>query len=187
MTRSIVLTPLAPMMLLAACNSSPTVTATNATGSEVEAKVAAAGGAGAFMAPGRWEGAMTMAAMDMPGMEKLPPEMLAKMKAKMSQPHPFTTCLTPEEAKQPKGRFFGGEEKTCTYDHFTMGGGTIDAAMTCATGGVKRTMTMTGTYSPDAYDMTMSSQGTGEGPMGGSMKMSIAAKRAGECTGKEDG
>ena len=186
MTKSLVLVSLAPMMVLAACNSSPTVTATNATGSEVEAKVAAAGGAGAFMSPGRWEGAMKMDMMDMPGMDNLPPEMKAKMQARMNQPRPFVTCLTPEEAKSPKGRFFGDQEKSCKYDRFNMGGGTIDAAMTCDEGGIKRSMTMTGTYSPDAYAMTMTAQGQGAGPGAGSMKMSIAAKRAGECTGKED-
>ena len=180
--RLILLAPFA----LAACNAGgPTVTATNATSDEVAAKVEAAGGSDAFVSPGQWEGTMTINDVQIPG---VPPEMAAQMKARMGgQPHSFSSCLTPEEAKQPKGKFFGSDSGQCRYDRFTMAGGSIDAVMKCAEDGVERTMTMTGNYSPNGYKMTVASTG-GEAkgnPMAAmSMSMTIDAKRTGECTGK---
>ena len=176
----VLLTPLA----VAACNTAPTVTATNATGSEVAAKVAAAQGSAQFVSPGRWEGTMTVSDMTIPGM---PPGVAERMHGAMMKPHSFASCLTPEEAAKPRGNFFGNGDKSCTYEHFTMGGGKIDAAMTCAASGTKRAMTMTGSYAPDSYTMAMTSTGSGPGPAGMSMKMALTAKRTGPCTGKEGG
>ena len=81
-----------------------------------------------------------------------------------------------------------GGSNGCRYDHFTMSGGKIDAAMKCTGNGATRTMTMQGNYSPDHYHMAIASTGSGAGPAGGmSMKMEMDAKRTGACTGKEDG
>lgn len=172
-------------LILAACNSSPTVTATNASVQEVSNKVAAASANGQFVSPGRWETTMKIDEMTMPGM---PPAMAEKAKARMAQAKTITSCLTPEEAKAPKGNFFGAQ-RDCKYDHYTMAGGSIDAKMVCNVGGQTRTMTLVGTYSPDSYHMTVNSTGSAApGPMGGmSVKMTMDAKRTGECTGKEDG
>jgi hypothetical protein len=87
--------------------------------------------------------------------------------------------------KQPKGKFFGGNDN-CRYDHFTMSGGKIDAAMRCTESGRSQIMQMSGTYSPDAYSMQMSSRSEG-GPADEavSMQMKVDAKRIGQCTGKE--
>ena len=44
----------------------------------------------------------------------------------------YDYCLTPEQAKRPQGKFFNEQAaNNCRYDHFTMGGGKIDAAMRC--------------------------------------------------------
>ena len=169
-------------LALAACNTAPAVTATNASTSEVGAQVAAAQASSQFVSPGRWEGSMVINDMTIPGM---PPQAAAKMRGATAQAHMFTSCLTPEEASKPRGRFFGNADKSCRYDHFTMGGGKIDAAMTCETRGMKRAMAMTGTYAPDSYTMTTTSTGSGPGPAGMSMKMTLTGKRTGACTGKE--
>ena len=179
MKRFAVLAPL----ILAACNSSPSVTAENASVGEVAEKVAKVQGGGAFISPGRWESTMTIREMSVPG---LPPEMAEKMKAHMGQAKSFISCLTPEEVKQPKAGFFGGVNEGCKYERFTMGDGKIDGVLKCSGQGMERTMAMSGTYSPDTYSMAVSSEGKGQGPAAMTMKMTLDAKRTGACTGKEE-
>jgi hypothetical protein len=178
---------LAPMAL-ASCNSGPSVEATNATAKQVAEKVAAAGAA-PHMSPGRWEGTATVTSMEMPGM---PPEMGEKMKTQMSKAHPFSNCLTPEQAKKPAADFFsGGGAEGCVYDHFSMASGALDAAMTCKGRGPGGTMhaTMKGNFSNDNFQLAMTSKSAGAPgqPMSSfTMAMKMEAKRVGECTGKED-
>ncbi len=177
---------LAPMAL-AACNSGPSVEATNATAKEVAAKVTAAGAA-PRMSPGRWEGTATITDMQMPGM---PAEMGENMKAQMTKAHAFTNCLTPEEAAKPAADFFAGGNNSCVYDHFSMANGQLDAAMTCKGQGPGGAMnaTMKGNFSSDSFQMAMTSKsaGTPGQPMTNiTMSMKMEAKRVGECTGKED-
>jgi len=169
---------------LVACNSGPNVSATNASTKEVAEKVAAANGGGAMIEPGRWEGSMTMHEMDMPG---LPPEVKAQMKKQLSTAHSFVNCVTEEDVKNQKA-LYTGDDKNCKYDHFTLGGGKIDAAMTCNRGdGGKMAMAMTGDYSSGSYHMDMNTKAEGAGPMGSmTMKMSVDAKRVGACRGTKD-
>ena len=181
MKRSCLLLPL----IVVACNSGPTVSATNASGEEVAAKVKASGVQNVFVSPGHWQMTMTIGELSIPGMT---PAMAEKMKAHMGKPRVFESCVTPEEAAKPKEDFFAKGTGNCRYQHFAMGAGKIDAAMQCREDGMSRTMTMTGTYGPDSYQMNMSSAGEGQAgnPMGGmTMKMNMAAKRTGPCTGKE--
>ena len=171
-----------PLILLAACDSSPKVEADNATPSEVAAKVRAAGTKGSFVSPGQWQSTVTIDEMNVPG---LPPEFAAKMKSQMAKARTFESCLTPAEAKRPKGDFFAAD-KSCKYDHFEMGGGKIDATMRCAHEGMAQSMTMKGTYTPDEYHMAMSTKMEGNGPQSGmTMAMHVDAKRTGDCDGKE--
>ena len=171
---------------LVACSKEPTVSATNATGEEVAAKVKASGIDTQFVSPGHWQTTMTIREMAIPG---LPPEMAEKMKAHMGQGKSFESCLTPEQAKKPKEDFFAKGNGNCRYDRFSMGNGKIDAVMQCKSGGGERTMTMNGTYSPDAYHMAVASTGSdrSDSPIAAmTMKMEMDAKRTGECTGKEE-
>jgi hypothetical protein len=172
---------LVPALALAACNSSPTVEATNASGAEVAKKVQESGVTDSFISPGQWQMAMKINEMSMPGM---PPEAAERMKGMMGQGHTFTECLTAEDVKKPKADMFSGDEK-CKYDHFSMGGGKIDITMSCG-GDQPRKMQMNGTYSPNEYNMKVSSQGEGKtGPGAMSMQMEMAAKRLGECTAEQ--
>ena len=101
--------------------------------------------------------------------------------------HEFSTCLTEEDVKQPEGKFFTGNDQ-CRYDHFTMSGGKIDAAMRCdATGGGTQVMTMKGNYSPESYSMRMEMKTSGgQGAAGAmTMRMRVDSKRVGACTPKE--
>lgn len=168
--------------MLAACNSSPTVEAKNASAAEVAEKVEKSGITDQFISPGNWQMAMKINEMTMPG---LPPEAAARMKGMMGQGHTMTECLTPEDVKKPKEDMFSGGDKKCKYDHFSMGAGKIDIAMTCG-GEQPRKMQMNGTYAPNEYHMNVSSQGGGKsGPGAMSMQMEMDAKRIGECTAEQ--
>lgn len=171
-------------MALAACNQGPEVHAENATAEEVAREVAQAGGSDSFVRPGLWESKVTIEEMTMPGM---PAEMAAKMPSFEGRVETGQSCLTAEEAKRPKEDFFAGDNKNCRYDHFTMAGGKIDAAMKCTVEQASQTMTMKGSYTPDTYNMqmTMNAEGGQGYDAGMTMKMRVDAKRVGECTGKE--
>ena len=171
-----------PLICLAACDSSPEVRVDNAKPSEVEAKVRAATAGGEFVRPGKWATSITIEEMNIPGM---PPEFAAKMKEQQVASRPVESCLTAEQAKKPQEGVFAGVDKSCRYDRFTMDDGKIDAAMRCDQNGTVQTMTMTGTYSPERYDMNMASQVGGTGPQAGTtMKMKVAARRVGACDAK---
>jgi Protein of unknown function (DUF3617) len=185
--KSMLLGVAAAAVALGACNKSPKVDEKNATPAEVANAVRESGVAnGMFLRAGEWRIMSTLDEMSMPGM---PPEAQAEMKrvTATQQDRGFQYCLTPEEAKEPRGKFFGGKEaNNCRYDHFTMGNGKIDAEMRCpGEPSGQMVMTMNGTYSPDAYStkMSMEVQGGHEGTM--TMKLHSDAKRIGECTAAE--
>ena len=173
--------------VLAACNKSPQVDAKNASVAEVAQKVREAGADSTFVNPGKWQSKVTIEEFEVPGM---PPEMAQRMKETMAkfQERGFETCLTKEDAKRPKGDFFTGKNNRCRYDHFTMGGGKIDALMRCGgEGGATQVMAMVGTYSPEAYSMrmAMTREGGPKSSAGTTMKMRVESHRIGACTGEE--
>jgi len=171
---------------LAGCGSSsgPSIHEKNATVAEVTNSVSEASAAGTLrFNPGRWVSTVTVDEMTIPG---LPPQAAAMMKKAMGQAHTDDKCLTPEEAKKPQANFFT-DKKDCRYDHFTMGGGKIDAKMVCNGGGQNQEIDLKGSYSPDSYQMAMEGSFTG-GPGGRNMnmRMHVDAKRVGVCTGNEE-
>lgn len=171
-------------LALAACGSKPTVSAENASVAEVAEKVQAAGAGGMQLSPGRWESTVTIDGIDIPD---IPPEMVANMK-KVAADRTVTSCLTPEQAKKPAAEFFGGKDrKDCRYDRFTMGGGQLDAKLTCEGGDGKATVTMKGTYAPETYRVAMTTDaGSAQSPHGPmSIAATVNAKRAGACKGDE--
>jgi hypothetical protein len=171
---------------LAACNSSPKVNEKNASVAEVVNAVRQSGVAGdIILRAGQWRVTSTLDDMNIPNM---PPQAQAQMKGVIASQRNSTYeyCLTPEEAKEPRGKFFSGKEaNNCRYDHFTMGGGKIDAVMTCQSDPARSmTMTVNGSYSPDSYEthVAMNMKGGNEGNM--SMKLHSEAHRIGECSAK---
>jgi hypothetical protein len=170
----------AAVLALGACGGGKTVTATNASVSDVAKQVA---GAGLKFNPGRWESTMKFVKLDMEGM---PPEARAMMAKAMGKDRVFASCLTKEEAEKPEAKFFGQADEHCKYDSFSMGGGKIDAKMSCKSPQGAQAMTMTGTYTPETYAMQMSINGKGEEGKAMSMTMALSAKHNGECTGKEE-
>ncbi len=167
------------------CNRSPTVNAKNATPAEVAKKMQESGADQSMVSAGLWQSKVTIEKLDMPGM---PPEMASRMKTMMAQnqAHDFQTCLTAEDVKKPKEDFFAGKNNECRYDHFTMGGGKIDAEMHCGRESGASTMRLAGTYSPDSYQMLMATEAEAdeESGQGMHMQMRVEARRIGECSAK---
>ena len=180
MTKAIILLPLA---LLAACGSKADVKLTNASVAEVETKVAEAQQGEAFIRPGKWKVSGSVDEIVIPGM----PAGMADSMKRDGQMMPGTeSCITDADVKKPRPDFFTGN-KTCRYDHFTMGGGKIDARMRCTSGGHTQLTTMTGTYAPESYRMAMTTAmetKSGAAPTGMeamTMKLHIDGKRIGTC------
>lgn len=167
---------------LGACNRGPEVHEENASVGEVAASVRKATGGGQFIRAGEWKSSGTIEEMSIPGMSAAD---AARMKQAMAKSgiHEFSTCLTEEDVKQPGGKFFTGNDQ-CRYDHFTMSGGKIDAAMHCdAPGGAGQVMTIKGKYSPNSYTMRMEMKTAGAPGAPGemTMRMRVDSKRVGAC------
>ncbi len=176
---------IAATLALTSCNQGK-VDEKNATTAEVARAVAKENRAVNFT-PGRWESTVRVASMEVPNM---PAEARTAMNKAVGQGHSYASCLSKEAAAKPGADFFAKEAKDCTYDHFTMGGGKIDAAMRCSRGGASRNevvMAMSGTYDPTHYDMAMETriEAGAAGPM--TMKMNVASTHVGACRGDEDG
>ena len=175
----------ASLLALAACNKGPSVDLKNASANEVGQAVQQSGmmTSDSMIQPGLWESKVTVLDMNVPGM---PAQYAAKMKEEIAKQRDRSSehCIKPEDVKKPKEDFFGAD-KSCRYDHFTMGGGKIDIAMVCKQENMTNTTTMAGTYTPTTYSMDMNMNGSGP-QQGMTMKMHVDAKRIGECTGKED-
>ena len=180
MTKAIILLP---ALLLAACDSGPSVTATNPSLEEVSDKVQAARQDSDFLRPGKWLTKASVDEINVPGMSAA---LAAQMKQRGRDRPGTETCITEADRRKPNADFFTGN-KTCKYDHFSIGGGKIDGRMRCGAGGGTQLTAMTGTYAPDSYAMALSTvmenpaQGSSTGMDGMTMKLSVEGKRIGEC------
>lgn len=174
-------------LCLAGCNKGPQVNLKNASGNQVAAAVKQSGvmNAGTMVEPGLWESKVTVQEMNIPGM---PAEYADKMKQSFAEHRNDSSkhCITQADVKRPKGDFFGAD-KSCKYDHFTMGGGKIDVAMVCQEEGGSQSMNVSGSYTPTSYSIDTSMTGSGGHENGMTMKMHVDSQRVGECTGKDDG
>lgn len=176
---------LASVLCLTACNKGPKVDLHNATGNEVSQAVKQSGvmSSDTMVEPGLWQSKTVIQEMNMPG---IPAQYAAQMKQRIAEHRNDTDnhCIKPEDVKKPKEDFFGAD-KSCRYDHFTMGGGKIDVAMVCHNEDSTQKMNVTGSYTPTSYAIDTSMSGSGGGENGMSMKMHVDARRIGECTAKD--
>jgi len=177
---------LASVFCLTACNKGPEVNLKNASANQVSEAVKKSGvmSSDSMVEPGLWESKVTVQEMNIPGM---PPQFADKMKQSMAEQrnHASRHCIKPEDVKKPKEDFFGAD-KSCKYDHFTMGGGKIDIAMVCRQEDMTQNMNVSGSYTPTSYSIDTAMTGTGGHEQGMSMKMHVDSNRVGECTGKDD-
>lgn len=169
--RGLTFVSMAALMLgLAACNSNEGVTAKDASVEDVAQAIAKSDIA---LSPGRWETSVSMngKALPVPGADK----------------EAMATCLTKADIEKMDEKMMQKPMESCKYDSFTMAGGKIEGAMSCNPPegqGAAMKMTMGGTYTPETYDLEM----TTEISMGGksqTTKMQVASRRVGECDGTE--
>ena len=174
----------ASALCLAACNKGPEVDLHNASANQVSTAVKQSGmmTSTTMIEPGLWESKIAVLEMNIPGM---PPQYAAKMKQTMAEHRNDSNrhCVTEADVKKPKVGFFGAD-KSCRYDHFTMGGGKIDIQMVCRQENLTQTTKLAGSYTPTTYSLDMASVGTGP-QKGMTMKMHVDAKRIGLCTAKD--
>lgn len=133
--------------------------------------------------PGHWESTVKFVKLEMEG---IPPETKAMMARVLGKDRTFDSCLTSAQAAKPEAKFFGQADDRCKYDSFNMADGKIDSKMTCTSEKGVQAMIMTGTYTPDTYQMQMSINGKSAAGKGMSMTMALSAKHEGECTGTEE-
>jgi hypothetical protein len=169
--RVMLCTPAAMLVFgLAACNSQEGVTAKDASVEDVAKAIAKSDVA---LKPGRWETSISMAgeAMPVPGAGK----------------GGVATCLTKADLDQMDEQMLQKPMESCRYEKFTMAGGKIEGAMSCNPPegeGPTMKMTMAGNYTPETYDLDM----TTEMSMGGQSKtttMQVVSRRIGKCDGTE--
>ncbi|HEX8622677.1 MAG TPA: DUF3617 domain-containing protein [Allosphingosinicella sp.] len=161
------------------------LTACGKSGGGNDSSAAAGGGSGSASAsasgvnlqPGEWE--MKTEVVNVAA-EGLPAGIAEGMKAQASST--TKTCMTPEEAKGPKGDIFTGKDNSCKAEGFSWSGGKIKGKTTCTgQGGAGTTvMEMDGQYSAQSIDMTMKSK-TDLGGKAMTMEMRVSGKRIGEC------
>ncbi|MGC4253076.1 MAG: DUF3617 domain-containing protein [Sphingobium sp.] len=130
--------------------------------------------------PGQWEGSFTLEDIDLSNMPGASPQMKDQMKKMMSQSS-IKYCVTPEEAANPSGKMFAGQEnKDCTYSGFDASGGSVKGQVSCQGENGKMNAVMTGSYAPESYEMHMDMKMEG-GPKG--MNMAMKARTTGKWTG----
>jgi hypothetical protein len=166
----------AAALALAACGSSGK---NGGNGSSAVAGGSGSGGvSGVSLEPGEWEMKTEVVNVSAEG---LPAGIAEGMKAQAAST--TRTCMTPEEAKGPKGDMFSGNQSNCKSEGFSWSGGRISGKTVCTgTGGAGRTeMAMDGHYSAQNIDMTMKSK-TDLAGKAMTMEMRVSGRRVGECT-----
>ncbi|HEX8483001.1 MAG TPA: DUF3617 domain-containing protein [Allosphingosinicella sp.] len=139
----------------------------------------AASGSAVNLQPGEWEMKMEVVNVKVEGLPEGVAEAMKKETGKASR-----TCMTPEEAKGPKGDLFTKDNPgNCKSEGFAWVNGRIQGKTVCqGEGGTGKTeMTMDGRYTPQSMDMTMKSDTDMMGKKM-TMEMRMTGRRLGECT-----
>src|SRR3546814_16995930 len=97
----------------------------------------------------------------MPNMPGGGDQMKEQMKKMMSRAS-IKYCVSPEEAANPSGKMFSGQEnKDCAYKGFDASGGSAKGEISCKSQGGTMNAVMSGSYAPESYEMYMDMQMTG--------------------------
>ncbi len=133
---------------------------------------AVSAGQGSGMSAGKYQITTTIVSVDMPG---APPQ-VAQMMA--GRPMSSTICITPEQAA--KGQVGAPPQaKDCTAVKASVVGGHLESQMTCTMNGSTVTVTNSGTYTGDGFDINGKMVMTGKTAMTQTTK--VSAKRVGAC------
>ena len=170
---------LLPLLVAAAC-SKPAETPGNA----MSATAVASETRKLQLQPGQWETTTLITAMDIAGLPAGATEAATGTRTMTSN------CITAADAARPDANILSGtKDGNCTYERFSMTGGSIDAAMTCmpARAPGKIAMTLAGTHARDRFDMGMAMNTSLPGDLAMTMKATVTGRRTGECTNPETG
>lgn len=177
---------LAPLLFVAACTDRG---ADRDGDGEISSNEAEAEAGNVRMQPGEWEITARLTEFETEG---VPPEAREMMVQQQDEPQVSSSCVTPEQAANPQGNMFSGEEdENCAYSEFTMSGGRMLIDGSCQSEGMPGSMTlhMEGSYTPTSYalDSTIVIEG-GEGAEGGPLRISgrVEGRRTGPCD-EDDG
>lgn len=175
-------------VVLAGCNKGPSTEETarssgeirleNVSAAEVMKQAAAAQDKNRIQ-PGEWENTVQIVAAEMPGA----PEVLRRqIEAEAKKP-----AQTKKECKKADDKAIdfsqvGAVTKDCTFAKYVLAGGKIDASMECQAPFGPVRMTISGTQSATAYDVTMTQVQTPPGQSEPSkLTIRTSGKRLGEC------
>lgn len=159
--------------LLAACSDQPS--GEPQSRQEVKAQVQKV-----QLKPGQWEGSYMLEDIDMPDMPGGGDQMEEQMKKMMNRTS-IKYCVSPEEAANPSGKMFSGQEnKDCTYKGFDASGGSVKGEISCKGEQGAMNAVMSGSYAPESYEMNIDMKMTGAP---GGMNMSMKAKTSGKWVG----
>lgn len=171
---------LATLLVLAGCGKSDDPTPAGGQGASPQASLADA----PTLKPGQWLSSIRITRMDIGG--DLPPQAKAAIAQSMGAEQTSSTCLTPEEAARPSGGFIN-RDPSCTYTGFSMAGGRITGTATCKPEGMVQTMTMSGRFGAEDYEVNIDSKTKGPDGVDMNSSMIIKSRRTGPCSGQADG
>jgi hypothetical protein len=103
--------------------------------------------------PGEWQNSLQLVVAE-PG--AAPPEVAKQLQAETGKPPQIITrCLTAADANPLDPATLSETARSCVFPRLHVDGGKIDMAMECDMVGGKSRMTVSGTQSSTAYDLTM--------------------------------
>lgn len=178
------------LLPLAACNQAPSteesarqtgvVRLENASMEDVAKQSAAAEAKAPGQSPGQWEEGEQLVGIEAGG---APEAQVAPLKAQVGKPPQMRSgCRTAQDVKPFDVSQFPAMQSICRFPRFKSAGGKVDAVLECTTPKGPSRVTVTGTQSPNAYDLTMKRSMTLPGQAKeSSMTIRLTGKRLGAC------
>ena len=131
--------------------------------------------------PGQWTTDATLVSFDAGPVDS---PVAQAMKEQLGETATTEACLDPEQAKKPLfGDLAPARGADCTFRHFRLKDGRLDAVMACRNAdGAQLTVEQRGSYSSTKVDITSkvsrtAANGTGQG----GMTSHVVARRTGDC------
>jgi len=100
---------------------------------------------------GEWELTETVGSIEGPG---IPPEAIEGLKAQWKRPT-HTSCLAVDQVDKPPQEFFSEASGGCSYEHFSMSGGTISATINCPRTDGSHLVEISGTVKPESLHLNV--------------------------------
>ena len=129
--------------------------------------------------PGQWEDSFELVSMDLPGVPEGP--LRDQMMAQAGKPRVVRACKKADDKAIDPGAL-SSEQRNCRFPKYEVAGGRIAAEMECQGPLGTIRMSLAGTQSPTAYDVTMTQR---QKMPGGSQESTtvfrVTGKRVGDC------